>query len=57
VEASIPEEGTGQLDHAQEVLVLLVVADEDRPTLRNYPKTPFDPTETREKQGVRAVLG
>jgi WD40 repeat protein len=25
--------------------------------LRNYPKTPFDPTETREKQGVRAVLG
>ena len=25
--------------------------------LRNYPKTAFDLTETREKQGVRAVLG
>ena len=25
--------------------------------LRNYPRTAFDPTETREKQGVRAVLG
>jgi formylglycine-generating enzyme required for sulfatase activity len=25
--------------------------------LRNYPRTAFDPTETREKQGGRAVLG
>jgi hypothetical protein len=38
--------------HAPDKAVLVVYVP-----LRNYPKTPFDPTETREKQGVRAVLG
>src|SRR6516165_1481885 len=41
VEASIPEEGTGQLDQAQEVLVLLVIANQDRPTLTQPSQCPL----------------